>query len=159
MSISKRLLSLLEKSKIKYNVVTHRKVFTVYDLAQTLKVKMNTIAKTLLVKVDREYRIIVIPAHFRLDLKKLASLLKAKKVIIAPEKDMQNKFKSKPGAMTPFGSLYKVGVVLDRSLLKLQKPLFHAGSFTESLRLKIKDYVKLEQPVVGAFVSSAKKKK
>lgn len=155
MPIPAKVTKHLETNKVKYEVVPHKTVFTVYDLAQTLKIKMNGIIKTLLVKADKDYVLTVLPAHVRLDLVALKKTLKAKTVRLAKEKEMQLQFKVKPGAMTPFGSLHKVAVVMDKSLAKAEKVLFGAGTFTESLRMKMKDYVKLETPTV-AKISSKK---
>lgn len=157
MPIPAKVTNHLDKNKVKYDVVPHKTVFTVYDLAQTTKEKMNTIAKTLLVKADKTYHLVVLPAHRRLNLAAIKKLTNAKTVILAKEKDMVTKFKMKPGAMTPFGSLHKVAVILDRGLLKTTKVLMGAGSFTESLRVKVKDYVKSEQPTVGNISEAAKK--
>ncbi|MFC1687590.1 YbaK/EbsC family protein [Patescibacteria group bacterium] len=152
MSIPKKVLTHLEKSNTQHEVVDHKTVFTVYDLSQTLKEKMQNIAKSLLIKVDKEYKIVVIPSHYRLDLGKLKKFLNAKKISIAKEKEMQTKFKVKPGGLSAFGGVYKVGVVADASLAKIQKAIFHAGSFTQSVRMKVKDYMKLEDPITGRFV-------
>lgn len=146
MPVSAKLQKHLAKNTVVYDVVPHKTVFTVYDLAQTTKEKLNTIVKTLLVKYDQDYVLAVVPAHLRLDLIALKKFLKAKKLELAKEKDMLKKFKVKPGAMTPFGSMYKVGVVVDTSLVKAEKVLMSAGSFTESLRVKMKHYLKAEQP-------------
>lgn len=158
MAISKRLLTFLDKNKVKYEVVDHKKVFTVHDLAQTLKLKIQSVAKTLLVKVDRKYYIVVLPAHFSLDFAKVKKALKAKNVSLAKEGEMKTKFKVKPGAMLPFGSLHKVEVLVDKSLLKTEKALFGAGSFTESLRLKVKDFVKSQGEEVQTGDYGKKKK-
>lgn len=151
MPIPKKLLNHLEKNKIKYEILSHKTVYTAYDLANTLKRKLSEIAKTLVVKADKDYYLVIIPAHYRLDLNKLKKLLQSKKIEIAKENIMQKVFKVKPGAITPFGSIHKVGVVVDRALLKTQQVILGAGSFTESLRLKIKDFLKLEDPTLGNF--------
>jgi len=158
MPIPVKVTNYLTKLKIKNEVVPHKTVFTVYDLAQTLKVKLNGIVKTLLIKADREYKLVLLPAHRRLDLKALQKLLGVKKVTLAKESDMAREMKVKPGALTPFGKLHKLGVVLDKSLMKTEKMLFGAGSFTESIRVKVKDYLKAEEPQVGAVSEAAKKK-
>ena len=149
MPISKKLLSHLDKNKIKYEVLAHKTVFTAYDLAQTLKKKLQEIAKTLLVKVDKQYYLVVLPAHYKLDLVKVKKFLKAKKVAIAKEGDMKSKFNVKPGAITPFGSIHKVEVIMDKTLSKMRDAIFNAGSFTESLRLKVKDFLKVENAPTG----------
>ncbi len=158
MAIPAKIANHLKQAKIKFEAVPHKTVFTVYDLAQTLKIRMNEIVKTLLVKADAEYKLVLLPAHRRLNLEALKKLLGAKRVTLAKESDMAREMKVKPGALTPFGQLHKLGVVVDKGLLKTQKALFGAGSFTESIRMKMKDYLKAEQPTVGA-VSEAPKKK
>jgi len=149
MAIAKSLEKYLKDAKIKYSVIPHKTVFTVYDLAQTLKLKLDQVVKTLLVKVDQRYVLVVLPAHFRLDFGKLKKMLKAKKIDIAKEKDMQTKFNTKPGAMTPFGPVHKVEVIADKSLTKVKEALFSAGSFTDSVRLKTKDYLKAVEPTLA----------
>ena len=149
MAIPAKVKNYLEKNKIKYEVLKHKTVFTAYDLAQTMKRKLNEIAKTLLVKADKKYYLVVVPAHYQVDFKKLKSHFKAKKVGIAKESEMKSKFNVKPGAMTPFGAIHNVEVVADKALLKVRDAVFSAGSFTESLRMKVKDYLKTDNVQTG----------
>lgn len=150
MPISKKILNHLDKNKVKYEILKHKTVYTAFDLANTLKKKLSEIAKTLLIKADNRYVLVVLPAHYKLDLGKLKKILKSKKVEIVKEKVMSRVLKIKPGAMVPFGTLHKVGVVLDRTLLKTERIIMGAGSFTESFRLKIKDFLKAEKPAIGS---------
>lgn len=156
--ISKKIIAYLDKSKVKYDLVKHKKVFTAFDLSQTLKEKMQKIAKTLLVKTDKKYVLVVLPAHYRLDMAKVKKFLQAKKVELAPEQVMKKVFKVEPGAMTPFGSLHKAEVVLDKALVRAKEVLVSAGSFTDSLRLKVKDLQKLEQASLADLGKMAEKK-
>ncbi len=149
MAIAKKLLRHLDKNKIKYEILKHKTVYTAYDLAQTTKRKLQEIAKTILVKADKKYYLVTIPAHYKLDFGKLKKMLKAKKVDIAKEKDMKTKYNVKPGAMTPFGTIHKAETLIDKTLLKAKEMIFSAGSFTESLRMKVKDYIKVEDPQSG----------
>ena len=149
MPIPKKLLNHLDKNKTKYEILKHRTVYTAYDAAQTMKRKLQEIAKTLLVKADKKYYLVVIPAHYKLDLAKVKKLLKAKKVQLAKEGEMKTKFKVKPGAITPFGTIHKVEVLVDKALLKVRDAIFGAGSFTESIRMKVKDFFKTEEAKTG----------
>jgi len=158
MSIPKKVLNYLEKNKIKFKIVPHKKVYTAYDLAETLKEDLKKIAKTLLVKADKNYYLIVVPAHYQLDFKKIKKVLKAKKVGIATEKAMQKLLKIKPGAITPFGSIHNLEVLADKTFTKIQEVLVGAGSFTESLRIKTKDLIKLEEPLLVS-IGAVKKRK
>jgi Ala-tRNA(Pro) deacylase len=157
MAIPKPIQNHLSKIGLKYETVPHRKVFTVYDLAQTLKIKLNEIAKTLLVKSDKQLVLTVLPAHRRLNLAAVKKALGAKSVTLASEKDMVAKLKVKPGAVTAFGSWHKLPVLLDKGLLKTTKALFAAGSFTDAVRLKMKDYVKTQTPQTAAIAETKKK--
>lgn len=155
--IPKKILNYLKKNKIKHEILQHKTVYTAYDLANTLAKKLNEIAKTLVVKVDKKYVLVVLPAHLRLDFAKVKKVLKAKSAELAPEKAMEKIFKVKPGAITPFGSLHKVEVLLDKALLKTQKAIISAGSFTDSLRLKVKDLQKLEKATLADVGEKVKK--
>jgi len=136
----------------------HRTVYTAYDLAQTTKSKLQEIAKTVLVKADKQYYLVVVPSHYQLDFTKIKKLLKVKKVGMAKENEMKTKFKVKPGAITPFGTIHKVEVIIDKSLLKLKDVILGAGSFTESIRMKIKDFMKVEDENIQSGVVSKRDK-
>jgi len=151
MAIPKKITNYLDKAKIKYDKLEHRVVYTAHDLAATLKEKMQNIAKTLLVKVDKRYVLIVLPAHYKLDMAAVKKFYKAKKAEIAKEGMIKKLLGGKPGALTPFGALHKVDVAIDKALMKTDKAIVRAESYTESLRMKIKDLQELEDAAVGAF--------
>ena len=153
--IGKKVLDYLGKQKIPFEVLGHKKVFTAYDLSQTLKEDLHRIAKTLLVKADKNYVIVILPAAFKVDLAKLKKALSAKKLSIPKEEVIVKVLKVKVGGLTPFGALHKVETVADKSLLKTQHMIINAGSFTQSLRLKVKDYLRAEEAKLASFGVSA----
>lgn len=158
MSIPKKILNHLDKNKIKYKVVPHKKVYTAYDLAETLREDLKNIAKTLFVKADKKYYLVVLPANYQLDLTKLKKSLKAKKAELVNEKTIQKILKIKPGAITPFGSMHELEVLVDKTFNKIKEMLVGAGSFTESLRLKTRDFLKTEEPLLVS-IGAVKKRK
>ncbi|MBI2098876.1 YbaK/EbsC family protein [Candidatus Uhrbacteria bacterium] len=166
MAASKKILTHLKAGKVKFDVVEHKKVYTAYDLARTLGEKLEKIAKTLLVEAElpklqkkgKNYFVVVLPASYRLDLQKLKKELKAKSAVLAPERVMK-KFGIKPGELTPFGSLHKLEVLLDKGLAKTKEVILSAGSLTDAVRMKVKDLHKLEGArLVGAGAKIAAKK-
>jgi prolyl-tRNA editing enzyme YbaK/EbsC (Cys-tRNA(Pro) deacylase) len=148
----------LEKAGIAFEILPHRKVFTAYDLAQTMGEKLDGIAKTLLVKVEiptvkkkgNHYYVVVLPATAHLDFAKLKKALKAKKAEMAPERLMKA-IGLEPGAVSPFGSLRDVEVIMDKGLAKLKHVIVGAESHTESLKMKMKDLLSLESPLIAAI--------
>ena len=162
MSIPKTLKKYLDSRKIKYAVIPHKKVFTAYDLAQTLGHELDKIAKTLLVKVELpqvkkkgKYVIVAVPASYRADLDKIKKTLKASKVEIAAERALK-KVGIEPGALSPFANYHQLELIMDKTLLKARDVIVRAGSLTESIRMKVKDLHKLEGGTVGAFGSKVK---
>lgn len=155
MSIPKTTKKYLDKKMAKYDELAHKTVYTAYDLAQTLRKELKEIGKSLLVATDKAYILAVVPAHMRLDLGKLKKALKAKKVAIPGEKVMVKVFKVKPGAMTAFGGLHNVEVWVDKGLLKTKDVILGAGSFTDSVRMKAKDFIKIEQAKLADFAQKA----
>ncbi len=152
MAISKRLINYLKKNKIEFKTIAHKTVYTAYDLAQTLKEKLDNIAKTLIIKTEKGYALLVVSASKLADLKKIKKVLRAKKVEIAKERVMKDFFKIKPGTITPFATLHKkVPLYIDQALLKTKEIIINAGSYTDSLRLKVKDLLRLEKPNKGDF--------
>jgi Ala-tRNA(Pro) deacylase len=151
MAIPKKLLSYLDKAKIGYKIVRHKTVYTAYDAAQTLGVKLGEIAKTLVIKADKIYLLAVLPASHKLDLGKLKKVVKAKKIEIAKEGMMKKMFKIKPGAITPFGQIYKVPVYVDKSMIKAKQIIAGAGTFEESVVMTVKNFLKATGGILGIF--------
>ena len=152
-----KLAKYLEKAGIKHNVLQHKTVYTAYDAAATMGRKLNEIAKGLLVIADKDYYLVLLPADHNLDFKKLAQFLKqatgqkVKVVKIPGEAVMEKLLKVKAGAMSAFGGLHKLPVVMEKKLAKLKKAVFASGSFNHSVEMAVKDFVKLENVVLGSF--------
>ncbi|HAO81802.1 MAG: YbaK/prolyl-tRNA synthetase associated region [Parcubacteria group bacterium GW2011_GWD2_43_10] len=156
MKIPAKVANFLKKQKVKHEVLEHRRVYTAYDLAQTLKKKLSDVAKTLVVKVDKGHVILVLPASRQVDFKALKKVLGAKKVEIDRENVMVKLFKVPAGALSPFhGVMTKLPVYIDKALMKAQKTVVQAGSFEESVHMKTKDLLKA---VEGKLANFSKKR-
>ena len=138
MAIPKKFETYLKKNDIVHDIVTHRKIYTAFDLAQTTGKKLSDIAKTVAIKADTTYALVVIPASHRLDLTKLKKTLSAKKLTMVREVQLAKVLKVKPGSITPFATFYNIPVYVDKSLLKSRVILVSTGSFTDSLKVKTK---------------------
>ncbi len=150
MPISKNLEKLLKQNKVNYEVVEHRKVFTAFDSAETQDIKLTEVAKAVLLKGKKNLYLAVLPAGNNCDFKALSKLT-GDKVSMAKEKDIETKLKTKVGLIAPFGSLFKLPMFIDKKLLKNKKINLPAGSYTESVEMNVKDYLKLENPIPGSF--------
>ena len=154
--LSNQVTKLLDTAKVKYKVLEHKVVYTAHDVGATTKKKLSEIAKVVLVKADKDFVLIVLPAGKYVDFSGIKKALKAKKVSMASEKDITKYLKTKVGLLHPFGSTYNMQTLLDKGLAKSKKLLSSAGTYTHSLELSMKDFEKLIKPIKGAF-SKAKK--
>ncbi len=151
-----KITKFLNEAKVKFKLLEHKVVYTAHDAAQTTKKKLGEIAKVVLVKVDKDFVLIVLPAGKYVDFSGIKKALKAKKVDLASEKDIAKYLKSKVGLIHPFGSQYKLQTLLDKGLAKTRKMVASAGSYTESVEIALKDFEKLVHPIKGIFSKNKK---
>lgn len=164
--IPAKVVKYLEKVGIQHKVVTHRTVYTAIDAAMTMKRDLSEIAKSLLVKAGKEFYLVIMPADHNLDFDKLKKAIikinddKAVKVIKIPgEKIIENALKVKPGTLSAFGKIYKVEVILDRKMKKVDKAIFTSGSTNFSIEMKVSDFIEMENAHVANIGNKKRIKK
>jgi len=110
-----------------------------------LKKQLKEIAKTILVEADKTHALVVLPADKKIDMEKLRKALGAKKVSIPNEKVMIKVLKIQPGSLSSFGKLHDLEVVVDKSMAGVKKMVVSTGSFTDSVFMKVKDFIQSEE--------------
>ena len=152
MAISEKLKAFLQASKMKYTAAKHPVVYTAQEIAASQHVPGRQLAKCVLVNTDRGPVLAVLPAIHLIALKKLKALVGAKTLTIAKEADIKERFPDvEVGAMSPFGNLYRVPVVVDRTLEASGDIVFNAGSHTETIKMRYRDFAALVKPKAGVF--------
>lgn len=91
----------------------------------------------------------VMAADRKINWKKLKQVLNLKKLSLAESEEVFKLTKCIPGAVPPFGSLFKIETFCDESL-KIQGNSinFNCGLRTASMNLATEDYLELEKPVI-----------
>jgi hypothetical protein len=64
---------------------------------------------------------------------------------------MEKALNLKAGALTAFGNLHKVNVIVDKNLEKVKKAVFSSGSLNHSVEIAVKDFIKMENAVLDSF--------
>jgi len=139
--------------------VLHKTVYTAYDAAQTLKKNLSDIAKNLLIETDRAYILAIVPADKRIDLAKLKKALGAKKVSIPKEEAMIKILKFKGAGPSSFGKVHQVETWVDKALNKAKDVVLSTGSATDSVVMKIKDFIDMEEAKMANFAMAGGYKK
>jgi Ala-tRNA(Pro) deacylase len=168
MSLPKKVINFLGKSKVKYEIIEHRKVFTAFDKSKTLKVKPAIIGKTLILKVNGDLVVVLISGSKNLDKTKFKKIVNhwrkgrdkkaIKKINFVSERLIKNKFKGvKVGATPPFGNLFNLPTFVDSSLLKESEIIVSSGIYTQSIKIRGSFLLKLVPDLIkGRFTKSKK---
>jgi Ala-tRNA(Pro) deacylase len=142
----------LQEQGVPFEILPHRQVFTMQQVAAELHVPGRQVAKVVMVKADGEPAMLVVPAPYRLDFARVRTLLKAKKVRLAKEDEFADLFPDcATGAMPPFGNLYDVPVYVDQALAEEQSIVFRIGTHRHTMKIAYADLDRLVQPTVGDF--------
>lgn len=151
------LIKYLESKKINPKILEHKTVYTAYDVANTLKRKLDDIVKSLLVKADNYYYIVCLPANQNLDFDKIQKAIegvvgkKIKAIKIPSEKVMAEMLKLKNQGMSAFGGFHNLPVIAEKKLANLKKAVFSSGSFNHSVEMGAKQFINLENAVLASF--------
>ncbi|MDP2812201.1 MAG: YbaK/EbsC family protein [bacterium] len=160
-----KVIAYLNKAGIKHDLLEHKTAYTAVDVANTMKKKLEEVTKALLVRADRDYYLVILPADHNLDFDKLRKLVskhnqKDVKVIKIPaEQVAKDVLQIKNDAMTAFGSLYKLPVIMEKKLANLKKAVFASESFNHSVEMAVKDFIEMEKALLGSFGVKRKIKK
>jgi len=148
------LKQFLDSKEIKYIVISHSLAYTAQGIAALAHIPGKELAKTVVVKLDGDLAMAVVPASRHVDLAKLKSVSGAKSVQLPAEKDFMGRFPDcETGAMPPFGNLYGMAVFADESLKEDKEIAFNAGTHRELVRLEWKDFERLVGPKVARFAT------
>ncbi|NIP57925.1 MAG: deacylase [Gemmatimonadetes bacterium] len=155
MAVATRLKDLFEKRKVEYEVLDHAPAFTAQEEAAATHVPGRNWAKTVVLLVDGDPVLAVLPATRRLDLDAFARAAGAKEVELADEEVFRRLYPDcEPGAMPPFGHLYDQTTFVDESLREDEYIAFHAGDHKTAIKLPYAVFEELEEPVAALFSES-----
>src|SRR2546422_3953333 len=123
--LNPRLADLLETKGVSYRSLPHGSDATSQQTAAHTHTPGREFAKTVVVRVDGEFAMAVLPAHLRVDLEKLRKWLNAREARLATEEEMARLFPDcEIGAEPPFGNLYQLPVYVS-PLLSRDRITFH----------------------------------
>ena len=148
MPVSK-ITKFLDEHGVNYELVNHKAVYTAQEAAAESHVTGRHFAKVVMVKVDGNLALAVVPATRQVDLDKLAHSVGAKSVELATEEEFAQQFpQCETGAMPPFGNLFDMETFVSPRLAEAEEVVFNAGTHTESMRLRYADFERLVKPAV-----------
>jgi Ala-tRNA(Pro) deacylase len=143
------LTAYLREHNVPFAIQHHAPAFTGREVAAVSHLPALMTAKVVVVAADERLVMVVVPAAYRVDLGRAHTLLSARMVRLAEERELAAAFPDCAiGAMPPFGNLYGIPVYVDAKLAAQPQLVFQPGSHTETMTVAFADFARLAQPHV-----------
>ena len=155
MSVLPRILAELEEKKVVFEHLTHDFVHRSKEAACIRGNTLSQAAKAIVLKVkDKDsyyFTQAVLQGTRKIHMKTLKKHLGAKNISLASPEEVKEITGCTIGSVPPFGHLFGLEVIADKSLLEEPKVVFSAGTHHDSVRIASADLFDVLNPTVLSF--------
>ncbi len=149
MPVEEKIVEILRKNKIAYDVVEHEPVYTNPAMAKALGVsEAETVKSLVLLTKEKEMVVLVLPGNKKVDWKKAAAGIGTKKVTFAKPEGVLEKVGCEVGCVPPFGQLTPLPIYMDLDLAKKEFVYFNPGKHDKSFKIKSWGLKKVSKPKI-----------
>lgn len=149
MPFSTKLQEFLEQNQVAFKHTVHPLAYTAREVASAEHLPPRDVAKVVIISAENGYHMAVLPANRALDLAELRTALGFSHGRLATEKELAGLFPDCDlGAMPPFGNLYDMPVYVDSGLALDDWIAFNAGSHTDVVHMRFRDFRWLVSPMI-----------
>ncbi len=149
--IFEQITELLDRLNIPYQLKEHPPARTSEESALHRGEPLKIGAKAMVLKTGTEFIMAVLPADRKIDSALLKQVLQTKNLRFASKEELKEITGLVPGSVPPFGSLFNLTMMVDKTVLEEEHLAFNAGSLEKSIKMKTKDYLQIVAPVVKSF--------
>ena len=146
-----KIKEFLDENKAEYISIEHEPMGKSEEVAKMRGVDIKTGAKSMIVRSEGRFYNFILSAAKKIDWNKVKTILKTKSVDLATAEEIMKTTNCVIGAVPPFGNIYGIKVYYDVSLLENEEINFNAGTLTDSIKMKTKDWVKIVNPEICEF--------
>jgi Ala-tRNA(Pro) deacylase len=145
---------LLEKNHINYRCYNHPPTYTALETAEVLHVTGYELAKTVILKLDGQYVMAVLPSCELVDLTRFKQQTGVDQIMLATEVEFSDFAPlCDSGCIPAIGNLFGLSVYVSTTLAEDEVISFNAGSHTEDIRMSFRDFEWLVQPRIMDFTT------
>jgi Ala-tRNA(Pro) deacylase len=150
-SVAQRLRRHLDEHGVAYRLLEHEPAGTAEEYHALLGTRYEQQAKSVFVRhkggAGGGFAILAIQAQKRADLKRVATLLGARRARMGTIEELRETTGCEFGELPPLGGLFDLPLLLDGDLLAEREIYFNAASLTASIALDPRDLAALERPI------------
>ncbi len=136
------IITHLDSRQISYELLEHEPVYTSKQAARIRGLGLKNGAKSLLLKVNGDFIMFVLPGNEKLDSKKLKNITGSKKIRFASPQEVEEITGTQIGAVYPFGEIAGVPMFVDQKLAENEIIAFNPGVHDKSIIMKWTEYRK-----------------
>ncbi len=142
-----QIKALLDQNTIPYRHVHHQPTHTSEESARARGESTRIGGKALVMKIENEFRLFVLSAARKMDSHAMKKHLGVKRTRFATREELKELTGCVPGCVPPFGPpILPLELYLDGSILENEKIAFNAGSLTDSIIMRVENYLRLVNP-------------
>ncbi len=150
--VLERIRAYLDQAGVEYRELHHEPTRTSEDSARVRGEELRVGGKALLMKVGGEFKLFVVSAALRMDSQAIRSRFGTRKTRFARTEELLELTGLVPGAVPPFGKpILPFDLYVDESITQNDRIAFNAGSLTDSMFLRMEDYLAVARPEVLRF--------
>ena len=146
------ITKMLQDHRLEFTTVHHEVTLTSEASAKARGEDIAIGAKAIVMKIDSEFKLFVLSAALRIDSRKIKEHFKAKSIRFATADELLQQTGLVPGSIPPFGApVLNLDLYVDTSVLVNERVAFNAGSLTDSIIMRSKDYADISHGVIFDF--------
>ena len=147
---TRRITEFLDGQHARYVLVSHSAAYTAQEIAASMHIPGRLLAKTVVVRIDGDLALAVVPAIKQVDTSALCEVAKARNVEIADEQEFADRFTDcQLGTAPPFGNLFGLPTYADHSLAAQEDIIFNAGTHTDAIWMRFTEYRRFAHPHIA----------
>ena len=134
----------LQSQKIEFTIIQHEPTLTSAESAKARGEDLSIGGKALIIKVGNDFKIFVLSASRKIDSNAIKKQFNVKKLRFVNSDELKDLTGLTSGAIPPFGRpIINLDLFVDRSIQNNQKIAFNAASLTNSIIMRMKDYLSI----------------
>lgn len=153
MVINMSLESYLKRNNVWHKFIRKPETVHTADAARVADIELKKITKNLVCETSEgEHVLLIIPGDRRVNLKRVARVLKVKNIRLVPFDKAKEVSGYPPGGTPSVGHKTKMRVIVDKSVITHKTVYCGGGTREKLLELRTKDVLKLNNAIVDEIV-------
>ena len=149
MTLEEKIIEMMKKEKIAYEIFDHEPVYTNPTMAEALNVSESETVKSLVLKTkEKKMVVLVMPGNKKVNWKQAAAGVNTKKVSFAKPEEASPMVGCEVGCVPPFGHMTELPIYMDPDMIKKEYVYFNPGVHDKSIKVKSWDLKKLCSPTM-----------